>query len=96
VVVTTPNQLSALSLLCLVARGRFAAFQDVDYPAHRTALLEADLRRLAAECGMADVEVDYSGVGRIPLSRRPYPAVLSAWFPRRCSDNVVLSGSKPA
>jgi 2-polyprenyl-3-methyl-5-hydroxy-6-metoxy-1,4-benzoquinol methylase len=96
VVVTTPNQLSALSLLCLVARGRFVAFQDADYPAHRTALLEVDMRRIAVECGLADVEVEYSRVGRIPLSRRRYPAVLSAWFPRGCSDTVVLSGSKPA
>jgi len=30
VVLTTPNQLSALSLACLVAKGAFAAFQDGD------------------------------------------------------------------
>ncbi len=96
VIVTTPNQLSALSLLCLLARGRFVAFQDVDYPAHVTALLESDLRRIAAECGLADARVDYTRAGRVPLTRRRYPAALSAWFPRRCSDNVILSASKPA
>ena len=36
VVVTTPNQLSALSLLTLLVKGRFSAFQERDYPAHRT------------------------------------------------------------
>jgi len=96
VIVTTPNQLSLLSLLCLLGRGRFAAFQDVDYPAHLTALLEVDLRRIARECGLVDVQVDYTRSGRMPLSRRRYPAALSARFPRRLSDNVVLSGLKPA
>jgi protein involved in polysaccharide export with SLBB domain len=37
VVVTTPNQLSLLSLLTLVSKRRFSAFQDAHYPAHRTA-----------------------------------------------------------
>jgi 2-polyprenyl-3-methyl-5-hydroxy-6-metoxy-1,4-benzoquinol methylase len=96
VIVTTPNQLSALSLLCLLTRGRFVAFQDVDYPAHVTALLESDLRRIAGESGLTDVRVDYTRAGRMPLTRHRYPAALSAWFPRRCSDNVVLSALKPA
>jgi len=39
VIVTTPNQ---LSLLTLFVKHRFLAFQDVDYPAHLTALLEID------------------------------------------------------
>jgi len=55
VLVTTPNQLSWLSLLCLVVKNRFAAFQDVHYPAHLTALLEVDLRRLAREASLRDV-----------------------------------------
>jgi SAM-dependent methyltransferase len=96
VIVTTPNQLSVLSLLCLLTRGRFVAFQDVDYPAHVTALLESDLCRIAGECGLTDARVDYSRAGRVPLTRRRYPAALSARFPRRCSDNVVLSALKPA
>ena len=37
-------------------KGRFSAFQERDYPAHRTALLEIDLRRIAAECGLEDVD----------------------------------------
>src|SRR5262249_60395932 len=52
VVVTTPNQLSALSLLTLIVKGRFSAFQEADYPAHRTALLDIDLQRIGAESGL--------------------------------------------
>lgn len=96
VVVTTPNQLSVLSLLTLAVKQRFSAFQDGAYPAHRTALLEIDLRRIAAESGLADVEVRYTARGRLPLTAAHYPQVLSRWCPRALSDNVVLIGRKPA
>ncbi len=92
VVVSTPNQLSALSLLTLVSKQRFSAFQDPAYPAHITALLEIDLRRIAGECGLETVEVRFTGEGRIPGSGRHYPAALSSRFPRQFSDNVVLIG----
>jgi len=96
VVVTTPNQLSALSLLTLIAKGRFSAFQDGDYPAHRTALLEIDLRRIAAESGLDRVEVEYTKWGRLPLSGVHYPGALAALAPRRLSDNVALIGRRCA
>jgi 2-polyprenyl-3-methyl-5-hydroxy-6-metoxy-1,4-benzoquinol methylase len=92
VVMTTPNQLSLLSLLTLLLKQRFSAFQDPSYPAHITALLEVDLRRIAAECGLEAVEVRYSGEGRIPGTATHYPAAVSAAFPRLLSDNVVLIG----
>jgi 2-polyprenyl-3-methyl-5-hydroxy-6-metoxy-1,4-benzoquinol methylase len=92
VIISTPNQLSLLSLLTLIVKHRFAAFQDAAYPAHRTALLEIDLRRIAAECGLQDVEVRYTHSGRVPLSSAHYPRWLSRWFPRALSDNVVLVG----
>jgi 2-polyprenyl-3-methyl-5-hydroxy-6-metoxy-1,4-benzoquinol methylase len=90
VVVTTPNQLSALSLATLAVKQRFSAFQDAAYPAHRTALLEIDLRRMAAECGLRDVEVRYTCSGRMPLTGAHYPTALSRLAPRWFSDNVVL------
>ena len=96
IVITTPNQLSALSMLTLLTRGRFAAFQDVEYPAHRTALLEVDLRRIAAECGLADVEVRYTLHGRVPFTWRHYPRALARLFPRRLSDNVAIAGRAAA
>lgn len=92
VIVTTPNQLSVLSLLTLVVKRRFSAFQDASYPAHITALLEVDLRRIAAECGLEAIDVRYTGRGRIPGTARHYPRGLSARFARSLSDNVVLSG----
>jgi 2-polyprenyl-3-methyl-5-hydroxy-6-metoxy-1,4-benzoquinol methylase len=96
IVITTPNQLSALSLATLVVKQRFSAFQDGAYPAHRTALLEVDLRRIAAECGLEDVEVRYTGSGRVPLTAAHYPARLSRIFPRALSDNVLLIGRRSA
>lgn len=92
VLVTTPNQLSVLSLLTLVVKRRFSAFQDDAYPAHRTALLEIDLHRLARECDLVDVEVRYTGRGRVPAAGMHYPAAMSRAFPRALSDNVVLIG----
>ncbi len=95
IIVTTPNQLSLLSLVTLVFRKRFQAFQDVHYPAHLTALLEIDLRRIALECGLTEVEFEYSLESRIPLTGVVYPAWLARLFPRALSDNILLVGRKP-
>jgi 2-polyprenyl-3-methyl-5-hydroxy-6-metoxy-1,4-benzoquinol methylase len=96
VIVTTPNQLSLLSLMTLVAKQRFAMFQDVHYPAHLTALLEIDLRRIAAEAGLADISVRYTCQGRIPKTPWHYPGAISRLWPRGLSDNLLLVGRKPA
>ena len=94
IVVTTPNQLSVLSLLTLTAKGQFSAFQPGDYPAHRTALLETDLRRIADECGLADVEIAFTRWGRLPLSAWHYPVAIASLAPRRLSDNVAMIGRR--
>ena len=94
VVVTTPNQLSALSLLTLIVKGRFSAFQDTSYPAHRTALLEIDLRRIMSECGLRDLAVSYTRLGRLPLSPWHYPDAVAALAPRQLSDNIVVVGRR--
>jgi 2-polyprenyl-3-methyl-5-hydroxy-6-metoxy-1,4-benzoquinol methylase len=96
IVVTTPNQLSVLSLLCLVTKGVFGAFQDRDYPAHRTALLEIDLRRIAAECGLEEIAIAYTRWGRLPLTPWHYPSPIAALSPRRFSDNVAIVGRRCA
>lgn len=95
VLVTTPNQLSFLSLLTLVLKRRHSAFQDVHYPAHLTALLEVDLRRIAAECGLAEVEIEYTRAGRMALTPWHYPRFASRLSPRLFSDNVLLIGRRP-
>ena len=96
VVVTTPNQLSVLSLATLMIKRRFSAFQDTHYPAHRTALLEVDLRRAAGECGLGSVDVLYSHAGRVPLTSWHFPAALARSFPRALSDNLLIIGRKAA
>jgi 2-polyprenyl-3-methyl-5-hydroxy-6-metoxy-1,4-benzoquinol methylase len=95
VVVTTPNQLSLLSKLTLVVKNQFNAFQEPCYPAHLTALLEIDLRRMAAECGLTEAAVLYTGHGRIPATPWHYAGFLSRWLPRALSDNVLLIARKP-
>jgi 2-polyprenyl-3-methyl-5-hydroxy-6-metoxy-1,4-benzoquinol methylase len=90
VFVTTPNQLSALSLLTLLARRRFVAFQDAHFPTHRTSLLESDLCRAAVECGLEIFDVAYSLHGRLPLTPWHYPAAIANVFPRSLSDNLML------
>jgi 2-polyprenyl-3-methyl-5-hydroxy-6-metoxy-1,4-benzoquinol methylase len=95
VIVTTPNQLSALSLITLALKRRFSAFQDAHYPAHRTALLESDLRRIVDAAGLEAVEVAYSLRGRMPLSGWHYPAVAARRWPRALSDNVMIVARKP-
>jgi SAM-dependent methyltransferase len=92
--VTTPNQASALSVLSLATRGRFPAFHETSYPVHRTALLPVDLQRIALECGLRDVEIHYSLQGRIPLTPIHYPRFLSRALPRALSDNVLMLGRK--
>jgi 2-polyprenyl-3-methyl-5-hydroxy-6-metoxy-1,4-benzoquinol methylase len=94
VIVTTPNQLSLLSFLTLAIKHRFAAFQDMHYPAHLTALLEIDLLRIAWEAGLENPVIKYSGRGRIPKTARHYPRAFSRLWPRAFSDNVMMIARK--
>lgn len=92
---TTPNQLSWLSKLTLLCKNQFNAFQAADYPAHISALLEIDLRRIAQELNLADLTITYSGQGRIPGTSQHYPRWLSGLCPRAFSDNISLLARKP-
>lgn len=93
VLITTPNQLSLLSIGTMVLKHRFSAFQDVHYPAHLTALIEIDLVRMARECGLKP-EITYSGSGRIPMTAARWPGWLARALPRRLSDNVMLAARR--
>jgi 2-polyprenyl-3-methyl-5-hydroxy-6-metoxy-1,4-benzoquinol methylase len=89
VLVSTPNQLSLLSKVTLLWKNQFNAFQEAPglYPGHLSALLEVDLRRIAKENGLHNVEIHYSGVGRIPFTPWKWPR----WFSGRgFSDNVLM------
>jgi len=95
-IVTTPNQLSLLSLMSLFVNQRFEYFRDVHYPAHLTALLPVDLERMAAECGLKESSIRYTMSGRIAFTRQHYPRFLSRAFPRALSDNTMLLARSPA
>ena len=95
IAVTTPNQLSLLSLLALTVKRRFEQFQDPEFPAHKTALLESDLRRLAGQSPLEDVAIEYTGRGRVPLGPWHFPAWIGRWSPRLFSDNLMMIGRKP-
>lgn len=94
-VVTTPNQRSVVSLGALVLREHFSAFRDNSYPAHQTALLDTDLRRIATENGLQEIAIEFTHAGRMPLTASSYPLFLSRAFPRALSDNVLLLARKP-
>jgi 2-polyprenyl-3-methyl-5-hydroxy-6-metoxy-1,4-benzoquinol methylase len=95
IAVTTPNQLSCLSLLTLLMKQRFSAFQDVHYPAHLTALLGVDLLRIATESGLVNPRINYSKSGRLILTSKHFPHAVCNLFPRLLSDNVLLISQKP-
>lgn len=96
VIVTTPNQHSLLSKATFLLRGEHNAFRAGSYPAHITALLHVDLRRIAGECGLTDVTLEFTGSGRVPGTARHWPAALGRLWPGAFSDNVLLAGRKAA
>ena len=79
----------------LFTKRRFSAFQDSSYPAHRTALLESDLQRIASAAGLQDIDVAYSHHGRLPLAAAHYPPAVARLFPRALSDNLMMIGRRP-
>ena len=93
--VTTPNQRSLVSLGALLLKEHFSAFRNSSYPAHQTALLDTDLRRIAAENALQDIDIEFTCAGRIPLAAAFYPRAMSRAFPRSLSDNVLLFARKP-
>jgi 2-polyprenyl-3-methyl-5-hydroxy-6-metoxy-1,4-benzoquinol methylase len=95
IVITTPNQLSFLSKATFLLKNRFNAFQQGDYPAHITALLEIDLFRIARECGLEQPAAAYSQSGRMAFTPWRIPSPASRIFPRSFSDNLLFVARKP-
>jgi 2-polyprenyl-3-methyl-5-hydroxy-6-metoxy-1,4-benzoquinol methylase len=93
VIITTPNQLSFLSKLTLVLKNEFNAFQASPglYPSHITALLEIDLTRIFAECGLSNIQISYSNQGRIPFTSKNWHRVFQG---KSFSDNLLCMGCK--
>jgi 2-polyprenyl-3-methyl-5-hydroxy-6-metoxy-1,4-benzoquinol methylase len=92
---TTPNQLSLASRLCLMVKDQFQWFQDSCYPAHITALLPIDLHRIAREVGLAEGTVSYTDLGRIPFTHREWQNFTRAFRGKLFSDSVCFTCRKP-
>jgi len=91
--ITTPNQTSLASKLCLLLRDQFQHFQDSCYPAHITALVPIDLQRITVEAGLTFESVTYTDNGRIPGTEKTwqiFPFLTGKWF----SDNVAIVAVK--
>ncbi len=94
-ILSTPNNESIRSLLALLLRGHFVAFQDSCYPAHITALLRKDLARILSEAGFSRVSFHFTDSGGLPK----LPAV--TWQQvsfgllkgRRFSDNIIATAA---
>jgi hypothetical protein len=46
------------------------------------------------ECGLRDLAVVYTRLGRLPLSGRHYPDAVAGLAPRWLSDNIVVVGRR--
>lgn len=66
VIMTTPNSENLRSYFSLAFKRHFWAFTSTSYPAHITALLEADIRRICSEVGFGPPQFDFQGRGGIP------------------------------
>jgi 2-polyprenyl-3-methyl-5-hydroxy-6-metoxy-1,4-benzoquinol methylase len=95
-VVTTPNNESLRALFALLLRGHFVAFTDSSYPAHITALLRQDLRRIFREAGFLEPHFSFSGEGSIPGMPSLKWQTFSMGLLRglRFSDNIVAVARK--
>jgi 2-polyprenyl-3-methyl-5-hydroxy-6-metoxy-1,4-benzoquinol methylase len=95
-VISTPNVESVRSLVSLAVRGQFAAFTVPSYPAHITPLLAADVRRVLEEAGFTDVQIGYTGHGRVPAMKLSWQRLsLGVLGGVRFSDNLVASARLP-
>jgi 2-polyprenyl-3-methyl-5-hydroxy-6-metoxy-1,4-benzoquinol methylase len=96
-IVTTPNQESIRSLAGLLLGGHFTAFLGESYPAHISALLPLDFKRICAESGFASPRFHYTGSGGIP--KLPHIRWQDITFGllkgKAFSDNVAVVTTKP-
>ena len=92
---TTPNADSWRSLVTLALKGHHQEFTDENYPAHITALVGTDLRRILAEAGFEAIAFDYALTSR--LYGRVTWATLLPWLKsgRRTGKHVMITARKP-
>ena len=92
---TTPNADSWRSLATLALKGHHQEFTDENYPAHITALVGADLKRILAEAGFAGIEIGYALTSRL-YGAVTWASLLPRWRPgRRTGKHAVVTATKP-
>jgi len=91
--ITTPNQVSLSSKLCLLLRSQFQHFQDKSYPAHITALLPIDLKRIIIEAGLTVKAISYTDDGRIPGTNIKWQ-IIPPLTGKSFSDNLAIVAAK--
>lgn len=95
-VMSTPNVESLRSLLSLAFRGQFAGFTRPSYPAHITALLRVDVRRILEEAGFSSIRVSYTEHGLVPKLTTSWQRVsFGVLGGVRFSDNLIVSAVAP-
>lgn len=95
-VISTPNNESWRSLISLLARGHFAGFTGASYPAHITALLRRDIRRILTEAGFEEIDFAFTGSGAVPgfTSRSWQEIPIGNFRGVRFSDNVICTARR--
>lgn len=93
---STPNNESWRALLALLLQGHFVAFSDTCYPAHITALLQKDIKRILQEVGFEKPEFRFTDSGSIPkLPSISWQSVSGNFLKGvRFSDNVLVMTQK--
>jgi 2-polyprenyl-3-methyl-5-hydroxy-6-metoxy-1,4-benzoquinol methylase len=95
VLLSTPNNESAASLLSLCLRGYFSAFADACYPAHITPVLAVDGLRMLREAKLREVTILWSDQGRMPGLPFHWQSLLGPLARgKRFSDNFFLRARK--
>lgn len=83
--------------MALIVRGHFISFCDDSYPAHITALLRKDIRRIMEEAGFINTDFVYTDFGGIPkIPEITWQQIFFGLLRGRFfSDNILTVAKKP-
>ncbi|MEH2295145.1 class I SAM-dependent methyltransferase [Nostoc sp.] len=97
IIFSTPNNESWRALIALLLQGHFVLFSDTCYPAHITALLRKDIRRILGEVGFSEPTFVFTNLGGIPkLPQFKWQQISGGLLKGlRYSDNLLTIAYKP-
>lgn len=93
---STPNNESYRSLIALLFKGHYAAFSNLNYPAHITPLLRKDAERILQETGFSQPKFVFTNSGMIPKVTFLKWQQISGGLLKglRYSDNLIVIAKK--